>query len=165
AKLVSKHVFNSIMNASVDRKKVPKKFIFFADELSKNRESFARIDFGPLNPEFFPPCIKSIVADLRSGTKTAHQPRFVLATFFSSINMPVDSAVEYFKEQPNFNEKKTYYYLEHALGKRGGTKYSMPSCATIESYGLCKRDASCRWKHPLTYYKAMKTKRKEAKKK
>lgn len=166
AKLVSKYVFNSIISTSVDKKKVPKTFIFFADELSKHgRESFAKMDFGPLNPDYFPPCIKSIVVDLRSGEKTAHQPRFVLATFFASINMPVDAAIEYFSQQPNFNEKKTRYYLEHALGKKGGTKYSMPACVTIESYGLCKRDATCRWKHPLTYYKAMKTKRKEVKKK
>ncbi|NYZ79822.1 hypothetical protein H0N95_01060, partial [Candidatus Micrarchaeota archaeon] len=90
AKLVSKYVYNSIIATSVDKKKVPKTFIFFADELSKHgRESFEKMDFGPLNPDFFPPCIKNIVLDLRSGEKTAHQPRFVLATFFASINMPV----------------------------------------------------------------------------
>ena len=86
----------------------------------------------------------------------AHQPRFVLATFLSSINMPVDKAVDLFREQPNFNEKKTRYYLEHALGNKGGTKYSAPACSKIESYGLCYKDATCRWKHPVTYYKKKK---------
>ena len=67
--------------------------------------------------------------------------------------MPVDKAVEYFREQPNFDANRTKYHLQHALGKKGATKYSMPSCVTIEGYGLCYKDKTCIWRHPLVYYK------------
>lgn len=160
AKLVSRFVFNSIMETKADKKNFPKMFSFFAEELSKHRkESLEMHDFGPLNPEYFPPCIKRIVSNLRSGELVGHQPRFVLSTFFSSIKMPVDKAVDYFREQPNFNEKMTKYHLEHAMGKKGGTKYTAPACSTVESYGLCFKDNTCKWKHPLVYYKNMKSRR------
>lgn len=165
SKLISKFVYNSVMNTKADATKLPPKFSELSKELMKSgKDAMEIIDFGPLNPEFFPPCIKKITTGLKSGEKIGHVPRFVLSTFFANIGMPVDKAVDYFKEQPNFDEKRTRYHLEHSTGKNAGTKYSMPSCATMESYGLCFRNDTCKWKHPLSYYKIMKTGKRKYKK-
>lgn len=161
AKMISKHVFSSIMNViPLEKKDAPKMFIFFADELLKKykRREYLPSDLGPVDVGGFPPCMKRIVFDLKSGSsKVGHTPRFVLATFFANVNMGIDNAVEFFREQPDFSEKKTRYYLEHAYGKRGGgKKYNAPSCSKLESYGLCYRDKTCKWKYPITYYRNMK---------
>lgn len=159
ARMISEYVFNNIISTKhLDKKDVPKMFIFFADELLKKykRKEYLPSDLGPVDIDGFPPCMKKIVFDLKSE-RVGHTPRFVIATFFANINMGLDNAVEFFKEQVDFNEKKTRYYLEHAYGKLAGRKrYNAPSCTTMESYGTCYRDDTCKWKHPVAYYRNMK---------
>lgn len=156
--LISQYVFRHVMMTQPDKRKVPKMFMFFADELKKAKGmGDISADLGEVDFSGFPPCMKRIYYDLQSGDKVGHQPRFVFSTFLGSINMPLDEAVLLFKEQPNFNEKKTRYYLEHSYGTKGGVKYSVPACSKMESYGICYRDATCRWRHPLSYYKRRKS--------
>ncbi|MFH0986434.1 MAG: hypothetical protein V1911_00125 [Candidatus Micrarchaeota archaeon] len=167
AKLVSEKVRRSILSTKVDKKKIPKMFSYYAGEILKGRHKEIAIeDLGPADVQAFPPCIKHIIASLRTQKNVGHQSRFVLSTFFSSVNMPIDSAVQYFAEQENFNEKRTKYHLEHARGTKGGVKYSAPSCAKMETYGLCFKDRTCRWHHPVSYYEnAMRRMRRAAVKK
>ena len=155
AKLVSERVFDSILNLKIDERIVPSAFKEYAGLLNAEKKLSMDLISGPLDVQAFPPCMKKIVNDLVVDSKVGHLPRFVLSTFFASINMPIDKAVEYFRMQDNFDEKKTRYYLEHSYGKKGGTKYSAPSCAKMVSYGLCFKDESCRWNHPVSYYKNM----------
>jgi DNA primase large subunit len=159
--LISQYVAYNISKGTVERASLPKMFLFYGDELKK-AHAVPDVDLGKAEFNLFPPCMKHVVSDLQSGSKVGHNARFVLGTFLSGIKMPIDEAVILFKNQPNFNEKKTRYYLEHAAGgKSSAVKYSAPGCAKIESYGLCYRDAACKWKHPLSYYKAMKFPRKK----
>lgn len=155
AKLISERVFDSILKLRVDEKIVPKVFVEYASLLNSEKSLNDNLVSGPLDVQAFPPCMRKIVNDLQVDSKVGHLPRFVLSTFFASINMPIDKAIEYFRTQDNFDEKKTRYYLEHSYGKKGGTKYSAPSCAKMVSYGLCFKDESCRWNHPVQYYKNM----------
>ena len=131
----------------------------YAEEIKKevNRDKAFRTqeDFGAVEVEYFPPCIKALIADAQSGEPMAHQPRFVLASFLANVGMPVGQIAEIFSNTPNYNEKKTRYYIEYTMGKRGsGTKYSPPGCEKMVFYGLCRgKDALCsRVKHPLKYY-------------
>ncbi len=150
---------------------VPGLFDTYANEVAKevNREkAFQRKeDYGEVEAGLFPPCIKCLIQDSQSGEPMAHQPRFVLATFLVNIGMPVEQIAELFVNTPNFNEKKTRYYIEYTMGKRGsGTKYSPPSCEKMIFYGLCKnKDQICKYvKHPLSYYsRKKKTERNNAK--
>lgn len=156
-KLIPQYVFRNIMETKIEKKSVPKIFIFFADELKRTKSKLGfdaadLKDFGKADILFFPPCVRKIVADLKSGEKVGHIPRFVLSTFFANANVPIDEAIKYFQSQPNFNEKKTRYYLEHSYGLKGGTKYSVPACVKMNSYGVCVRDSTCLWRHPLEYY-------------
>ncbi len=160
AKLVAESVYQSILNMKVDEKIVPAIFAEYSQLLNSEKKLQEEIISGELDVQAFPPCMKKIVSDLRTDNKVGHLPRFVLSTFFASINMPIDKAVEYFRTQENFDEKKTRYYLEHSYGKKGGTKYSAPSCAKMVSYGLCFKDESCHWNHPVSYYKNMRGRKK-----
>ncbi|MFC2174654.1 hypothetical protein ACFLQ2_02180 [archaeon] len=144
---------------------VPEAFDTFAAEVSKevNRDKAftTQENFGKVEAGVFPPCIKVLIQEAESGQPMAHQPRFVIATFLVNIGMPVEQVTEIFRNTPNFNEKKTRYYIEYSLGKRGsGTKYSPPSCEKMVFYGLCRnKDVLCqRVRHPLKYY----SKKKEA---
>lgn len=138
---------------------VPPLFDTYAGEIAKeaNREkAFKRTeDFGAIAVESFPPCMKALITDAQSGEPMAHQPRFTLSTFLANIGMPVEHITDLFRNTPNFNEKKTRYYIEYSMGKRGsGVKYSPPSCEKMVFYGLCRnKDALCeRVRHPLSYY-------------
>lgn len=153
AKLVAESIFESIMKLKVDKKMVPESFLEYSKLLDIEKKIAEEMNLGPLDTNAFPPCMKKIVSDLSSDNKVAHLPRFVLSTFFASINMEPERALEYFRTQENFDEKKTMYYLKHSYGDKGGVKYSAPACAKMISYGLCFKDETCHWPHPVMYYK------------
>jgi DNA primase large subunit len=158
AKLVSQYVYSNIVSTKIDKRDIRNKmFMFFADELKKDKKYVVPEDLGRVEFEAFPPCMKKIYQELQSEDKVGHIPRFVFSTFLGGIKMPIDEAVTLFKNQANFNENKTRYYLEHSYGlKSNRTKYSVPACAKMESYGICYRDETCKWKHPMTYYARIK---------
>jgi DNA primase large subunit len=167
AKVISSYIYSSILQTKTDKLKLPKMFSFFAEEIKKKyKKEEIPEDLGPVETKHFPPCMKHIGAELLDpDILVSHQPRFVMATFFTNINMDLDKGVDFFRLQSNFNEAKTRYSLEHAYGKRGGgTKYSVPSCSKMESYGLCYRDKTCLWPTPLIYYRNRKSPRRVAKK-
>jgi len=162
AKLISQYVYHTVLNTKIDKRDVKNKmFIYFAEELKKDRRYAIPEDLGAVEFEAFPPCMRKIYHDLQTEEKVGHIPRFVFSTFLAGIKMPIDEAIALFKNQANFNENKTRYYLEHSYGlKSNKTRYSVPACAKMESYGTCYRDETCRWKHPMTYYAKMKRSRK-----
>jgi DNA primase large subunit len=159
--MIAEYVFNSIAKTEVDAKNVPKLLLYYADELNKHKKykeyTFSTAELGAADATCFPPCMKKVYAELQAGHPVSHNPRFVIATFFANVNMSIDQAINAFKNQPNFNEKRTRYHLEHAYGTKGQRiKYTTPSCIKLEAYGVCCRDDTCKWKHPLAYYKAKK---------
>ncbi len=103
----------------------------------------------------YPPCIKRIISDLRSGLNVPHSARFALAAFMLNIGMKVDDVVEVFRTAPDFDEEKTRYQVEHIAGMRGKREeYTCPSCSTMRSYGNCFKDSTCEGvNHPVLYYK------------
>ncbi|MFX0139114.1 MAG: hypothetical protein ACFFDN_36065, partial [Candidatus Hodarchaeota archaeon] len=84
--------------------------------------------------------------------------RLVLIFFLLNAEKTIDEIVDLFRAQPDFNEGKTTYYVEHAAGKRGGgIKYQSFGCPKIKTYGLCKeeQDFWCHMKrinHPMKYF-------------
>ena len=162
AKLVSQYLFQSILTAKIDKRDIKNKmFLYFVDEIKKDRRYAVPEDLGKVEFEAFPPCMRKIYHDLQSEEKVGHMPRFVFSAFLASIKMPIEEAVSLFKNQANFNENKTRYYLEHSYGlKSNRTKYSVPTCSKMDSYGACYRDNACRWSHPMTYYAKTKKVRK-----
>ncbi|MCD6522387.1 MAG: DNA primase large subunit PriL [Candidatus Diapherotrites archaeon] len=168
--MIAEVLRNNIIRDLKKRYDIPSIYSTYAKELkqgvSAEKAVISDEDLGPVDASLFPPCIKALLSRARAGENMAHQPRFVLATFLTSINMPIDQIISVFRNMPNFNEKKTRYYIEYSAGKRGsGVKYSPPACEKMKYYGLCVNpDALCsKVKHPLSYYAAKKKGKRYAK--
>ena len=77
--------------------------------------------------------------------------RFVIATFLINIGLEKEKIVDIFRNQENFNEKRTLYHIEYLMGERGcGKRRIWPNCDKIKEYGLCVSD--CGVKNPLVLY-------------
>ena len=105
----------------------------------------------PFDIDKLPPCIKKIYFDLINGEKVPHMARFVIATFLINIGLEKEKIVDLFRNQENFNEKRTLYHLEYLMGEKSCSKRRMcPNCDKIKEYGLCVSD--CGVKNPLVLY-------------
>jgi len=100
----------------------------------------------------FPPCIRYLLSKLRAGTNLSHNERFLLTTFLLKIGMDVDDVIDLYDVSPDFKRSITKYQVEFLRGKDEEIKYAPPKCDNIRSQGMCKKDGSCRWFHPLSYY-------------
>jgi len=117
-----------------------------------------RAYLGPLNKKAFPPCLSEIISQMERGINVSHPGRFFLVTFLHRIGLPNDEIFKYFGDVPDFAEKITRYQIEHITGTGRGREYSVPSCQTLASLGLCykERDPLCssgRITHPLNFYR------------
>lgn len=109
----------------------------------------------------FPPCIQSLIEQLKRGENLSHQARFAVAAFLARIGVSVDDILELFRNAPDFNEKIARYQVEHIAGLRGSRKQYLPySCSTMKSLGLCPlTEGDCNAKNPLVaYWKRLKRK-------
>jgi DNA primase large subunit len=100
-----------------------------------------------------PPCIEKLLEQVKAHQNLNHQARWSLAVYLTAKNVSLEKIASIFSNLPDYDEKKTKYQLEH-LKRRG---YSMPSCATMLSYGMCVAD--CRVGSPLRW-KSWKKKKK-----
>ena len=85
----------------------------------------------------------ALIMALAGGANLTHMGRFALTAFLHTIGLSVTQIVEVYQRSPDFDIEKTLYQVEHISG-RSGTEYTPPSCATMETNGLCvHRDALC----------------------
>jgi DNA primase large subunit len=83
---------------------------------------------------------------MKKHENLAHHARWYLATYLLAIGMAEDDVVNVFSAAPDFSEKITRYQVSH-IKKKG---YSVPSCATVMTYGLCC--AVCRIGSPINWH-------------
>ena len=134
------------------------------DRLSNLQERLS-IKYEPVNVKVttrYPPCIESIMKEMRSGGNPSHMARFAYAAFMVNAltdydGLEIDDAVERiindFKTVADFNEKITRYQVEHISGLKGGrNKYLPPSCQEMNTLGLCPTNLGCGTRNPLQYY-------------
>lgn len=108
------------------------------------------------SPESWPPCMKVIHSSLLKGEGTSHFANFALASFLINIGMDVDGIVAIYANRSDFDERLARYQVEHIAGMRGSrTKYTTPSCSTMQTNGLCIENGRlCGGvKNPLSYVK------------
>lgn len=126
-------------------------------KLDAARESWTTGDFGPVQPDLFPPCIKEVFEALKRRENVPHHGRFALATFLNTIGWGSEQILDYLSSTPNFDREKSRYQIEHVTGQKGVGAYTPPGCATMQTNGVCpldKRDQVCfTIKHPLAYYR------------
>jgi len=106
-----------------------------------------------VEPSNYPPCVQHALDLLQKGQSIPHFGRFLLAAYLLTIGKSVEEVVSLFARAPDFNERLTRYQVEHIAGLRGGgTKYTPPSCRTIQAHTLCfKTDACDDIKNPLQF--------------
>ncbi len=102
-----------------------------------------------------PPCVVKLLEEMKKHENLAHHARWYLATYLLAIGTSEDDINKLYSNLPDYDEKITRYQVGH-IKKKG---YSVPSCATIMTYGLCC--AVCRIGHPLNWHQLTKE-RKEA---
>ena len=108
-----------------------------------------------MNIVAFPPCIKSLYENLKSGGNLSHMGRFTLTSFLINIGLDEKKLLKIFKEVMDFDERKTLYQIEHIAGIQGSrTKYVPPKCETLKTHGLCiNPDEVCKgMRRPILYY-------------
>lgn len=99
--------------------------------------------------ENYPPCIRKLIEDLALSINLPHTARVALGIYLINAGVSTDRIVDYFRTAPDFSEKTTRYQVEHLRSR----KYNMPSCSTMDSYGICIAD--CRCGTPLRYRDAI----------
>jgi DNA primase large subunit len=112
----------------------------------------------------YPGCIKQILDKLNRGIGVSHNERLALVFFLSNVGKDIDDILQAFSKVPDFDATRTRYYVEHAMGMRGGgTKYKSFGCAKLQTFGVCNpQDEWCRQgkigqrilRGPLHFYKA-----------
>ncbi len=106
---------------------------------------------GPIIYEAFPPCMKRILENAKSGSNLSHHERFAIATFMIQLGASEDEVIEIFRSLPDYNEKITRYQVEHLMGTKGGGKKYLPyNCDTMKTLGLCI--AECNVSTPFQKY-------------
>ena len=125
--------------------------------LAKEKIDESEMDGFPkiVSQSAFPPCIDAMYDAASKGKHMSHIARFTLTSFLVTIGMPPEKVAEAFKTSSDYNARLTRYQVQHIAGSKGsGTKYTPPSCSTLQTHGACiNSDALCRRvRHPLKYY-------------
>ena len=112
----------------------------------------------------YPGCMKQILDKLNKGLGVSHSERLALVFFLSNVSKEVDEILKVFSKSPDFDAERSRYYVEHAMGLRGGgTKYKPYGCPKLKTYGLCSpQDEWCRngkigsriLKGPIGFYRS-----------
>lgn len=122
------------------------------------KDRYKAEEFGDVDVESFPPCIRRLIGMAQAGENISHPGRFALTSFLFSIGLSREEILAVFAASPDFDEAKTKYQIDHITGEISGTKYTPPECSTMKTNAICfNPDDLCRveWvKHPLIYYRA-----------
>ena len=105
----------------------------------------------------WPPCMRKAVADLSAGVNVNHFGRLFLASMASTLALPQDACVDFFRGAPDFDEGTTTYQVGHVY-QHG---YTPSGCGKLKVNHNCPvlpgDDRLCDqpWlDHPLKYIRA-----------
>lgn len=126
--------------------------------LNETKSKYSPTGGGPINLEFMPPCMKSILGQAHNGMNLSHSARFALVSFLHALGMDSTQILALFSESPDFDESKSIYQIKHITGELSGTDgYTPPECSTMKTNSVCfDEDNLCKsehMNHPLTYYR------------
>ena len=93
----------------------------------------------------FPPCMKKLIDDLRGSINVPHLGRVALAVYLIKAGLSDEQIAQVFSGAPDYNAETTMYQIKYARQKG----YSVPSCTTMDSWGVCI--ATCRCGSPVYY--------------
>jgi DNA primase large subunit len=105
--------------------------------------------------EDHPPCVQKLLDNAAKHINLNHQSRFYLATYLLGVGMQETEIAKLYSNLPDYSEKITVYQVGQ-IKKKG---YTTPSCATVNTYGLCC--ANCAIGNPLNWHKLNKGRKEE----
>jgi hypothetical protein len=86
-------------------------------------------------------CMKEALRLLENGSNVPHYGRFLMATYLLAVGKTVEEIMSIFPKSPDFKKSVTQYQIEHIAGMKGGhTKYTVPSCRTLQTHSFCFKD-------------------------
>ncbi len=128
--------------------------------LESSRFKIESLDFGRVETNLFPPCMKYLLAQQKEGVNLSHDARFALTAFLNKVGLNEDGILQLFSESPDFRADLATYQIEHIIGEISGEGYTPPGCDWMKTNGICyDPDPLCNreWMgHPLTYYSVKK---------
>ncbi len=126
---------------NIGRVEPPPFLVEHVDRLRKKLEMYRQKEtytFARLDPAMWPPCMQTLRRRLIEGEPVSHFGNFAIASFMLRIGMTVDEVIEAYSQRGDFDQRIARYQVEHIAGLKGSrTKYSAPSCATMQAHGLC----------------------------
>jgi len=93
----------------------------------------------------FPPCIQKLLSDLARSINVPHLGRLALAVYLIRAGLDDEKICAIYSSAPDYDADTTRYQVEYTRKKA----YSMPSCTTMDSWGVCV--AQCRCFSPLKF--------------
>lgn len=111
-----------------------------------------------ISPDTWPPCMRALHQSLMKGESLSHFANFALASFLLNVGMSVDEVLSIYANRSDFDERIARYQIEHIAGMKGSrTKYTTPSCGTMQTHGLCIEGGRlCGGiKNPLSYVRRL----------
>jgi len=93
----------------------------------------------------FPPCIKKMLDDMFNSINVPHSGRVALAIYLIRAGLDDDKINSIFANAPDYSAETSLYQISF-IRKKG---YLMPSCKTMDTYGLCM--AECRCNNPVNF--------------
>ncbi len=158
ARFLSEKAYKKVKDSlPIDKKRIPKVFEVYARSIDPQLAVIEKKNFdlrvtGKVDPELFPPCIKTLYVDQTAGKKLSHMARVVLASFLFQVNMPKQDVSALFAKSPDYKKHLADYHIDRIFQK----KFSAPACKKIAEFGLkvkeCEKE--CTYTHPLRYYLA-----------
>lgn len=92
----------------------------------------------------YPPCISKAIEMVKNGDQVKHYGKFLMTTFLLRAGKNVDDVIKMYPTSLGFSESITRYQVEHIAGLKGsGTKYSVPSCKTMQTNDFCFKTKAC----------------------
>lgn len=103
-----------------------------------------------LKEDYFPPCMKRILNDLRESINLEHTERQFIVSYLYSIGYNPENIKGFFKSSPDYKERVTGYQVDHIIKK----PYRCPTCDTMSKWGYCIKNNQCNAsKTPVWYYR------------
>jgi DNA primase large subunit len=121
--------------------------------VEKLRESIQKESYGEFSLDYLPPCMLDLLTKTQQGVNVPHMGRFALTAFLGHVGLDAEDVLNLFRASSDFKESLASYQIHHIMGDISGTRYSPPSCSTMQTYGICLKDKSCeRVGSPRYYY-------------
>ena len=107
------------------------------------RESIQKESYGEFSLDYMPPCMMDLLVKMQQGINVPHMGRFALTAFLGHVGLDSEDILNLFRASSDFKESLASYQIHHIMGDFSGTRYTPPSCSTMQTYGICLKDKRC----------------------